>query len=1242
MWEAFDEELFFAESELVLDKVAASSNDPSTACECLLFLSHLLTTESAKASSNQQHTQHQERLLLSSQPSTDVTLSKDSLSATSTLSSNLTRSTDRAELLLDVVERALDAGIFQTILKSPKLSAGVEIETTVSILDPARISQALMSLPDKCANLSLSSKKHLRDCFTPSVYYLQLREALLDSIIASIKVDQEDKNLLAATRNEVNHEKDDLIEQVSLTTDTYSDRRCALIEALCAQGHSASLGSEWVRSSYNYTGAGGCFAAVETYTSQEEIKYGSEWPSFKKEFARCENSGRAGRLFAQSIPEHHIASFAISILLAATGIAMDFVSCTPAAGRMAHPIETEINVGPLLAGILFAAIGKPENVHQSNIHQYLQQDVFFSGIPLPGYVSRALLFYLLCPALSTKRIESKRNTSQSRNKNDDGSDDYYSPLLSRTHGYIACDPSIFDLSFWLSRIPLIDIVNRWTTYGSAFSSSSSSSSSSSLSLRSSLSPLPTRSHDASLSRVILHLVFLCPQTAFDIDKTLLPLLLKGVQSRIDSPNDIDRRIAMRIAHAFSHRTQDQMLKRSADVAGKAADHDEDRQKIVNDFAELGDEGGGDVELDVSAKEALDRLRRSPQGPLGAFIDRFAFAEIESPSLGKSATKNETSSIIPSTSLPPSLPPSSLTSPLDKSADISNNTNQLKSVSNVTHVESESVKQARLVFAAKCPQSLSSAYNRLMSYIKDDGGGGGNAMPIAGGASLDEDAQAVSGTPDGAVALFSTLERLIRTAAEDDQGSGQSLLIELAVPMLNALFTSSNRYELRDLPLWRFASMVALVSCAAPLSCAHIMLRLTLSHDSTEVSKLEALDVLVAAARELSPSLHESIGQEKDDKRTHKHMKDMTPINFLVAPLPPWERKNWLPDIVDDINNIDTTVANTSSKVSQNKTGNLVDECDEDRLKAVKDAEYRAKITHRGGNLFANVAAQHFFFPLLHVLTVPASGKNSANKSNNQDKLVDEDLGKVPGISTSTSFSTHSSHVHSSMLSLALDGENKSSVLFGSNGSGSIKSDKNKGDDDENPNGRSFELLTSQIVRGLAVFLELSGDGEDSIKMARALLPLAWLAKNGGVLLRRSSLSSFAAVIACCYRCGERLLFTSSVLDSTIAATRRASISSGSTDALQVLATVSQRVAMQMSVENLNKLALRSGLSGRVAEAEDGDNSSSTSVFQDDLLMVVQWMKTVEQGDSDEQCRILSRVMLHNPILSEVLRGSTGM
>jgi hypothetical protein len=82
--------------------------------------------------------------------------------------------------------------------------------------------------------------------------------------------------------------------------------------------------------------------------------------------------------------------------------------------------------------------------------------------------------------------------------------------------------------------------------------------------------------------------------------------------------------------------------------------------------------------------------------------------------------------------------------------------------------------------------------------------------------------------------------------------------------------------------------------------------------------------------------------------------------------------------------------------------------------------------------------------------------------------------------------------------------------------------------------------------------------------------------------------------------------------------------------------------MQMSVENLNKLALRSGLSGRVAEAEDGDNSSSTSVFQDDLLMVVQWMKTVEQGDSDEQCRILSRVMLHNPILSEVLRGSTGM
>ena len=139
------------------------------------------------------------------------------------------------------------------------------------------------------------------------------------------------------------------------------------------------------------------------------------------------------------------------------------------------------------------------------------------------------------------------------------------------------------------------------------------------------------------------------------------------------------------------------------------------------------------------------------------------------------------------------------------------------------------------------------------------------------------------------------------------------------------------------------------------------------------------------------------------------------------------------------------------------------------------------------------------------------------------------------------------------------------------------------------------------------------------------------------------------MIACCYRCGEKLLFTSSVLDSTIASTRGSSIPTRSTDALQVLSTVSQRVAVQMSVENLNKIALTDVLSrmtkgatrggGPGVEVEDEENESSSSLFQDDLVLVVQWMKTVEESDGDEQCRALSRVMIHNPILNEVLRGA---
>jgi hypothetical protein len=761
-----------------------------------------------------------------------------------------------------------------------------------------------------------------------------------------------------------------------------------------------------------------------------------------------------------------------------------------------------------------------------------------------------------------------------------------------------------------------------------------------------ISLLPTLSHDASLSRVILHLVFLCPQTAFSLEETLLPLLLKGVQNRIESPNDIDRRIAMRVAHAFSVRTQDQMLKRSADMAGKAADNDDDRKRIVKDFADLGDEQGGDIELDVSAKHVIEKLRATSTGPIGAFVDRFAYTEIESISDSSSSITSSSvvfkpsdaissSSSSSSSILIPSLTSISRSTIDVNSQDITSPTNSLISNSN-TNSNFESVLHARHVFASKAPQSLTSAYNRLISYIKEDGGGGGNAMPIPGGSSLDEDTTAISGTPDGTVALFSTLERLVRSSAEDDTGNGQSLLIELAVPILNALFTSSNRYELRDVPAWRFASMVAITSCAVPLACAHIINRISLSHDSTEVTKMEALDVLVAAARELSPSLI-SIQDIQEGKQM-----DVSQINYLIPPLPPWERKNWLPDIVDDINNIDTT--------SSQKTGNLVDECEEDRKKAFYETSIRVRIDGTKTNLFATVTAQHFFFPLIHILTSPSIRKNlkKATKFNtlntsSQNTLLDIEEEEDIGISKSKSTTS------TSLLSLALgQGENI---------------DNNNSNNDDSTDNRLFELLTSQSIRGLAVFLELSGEGVDTIKMARALLPLAWVARTGGILLRRSSLSSIAAVIACSFRCGESLLFSSSVLDtiaknigvassssSSSSSTLSLPSSSSTSETLRVLSTVSQRVAVQMTVDSLNRIAVDDVLSRNRNSKENftkySDRNTNndvddtiTEVFQDDLVKVVQWMKSIEENDIDEQCRMLARMMLYNPILKEVLQGS---
>ena len=50
--------------------------------------------------------------------------------------------------------------------------------------------------------------------------------------------------------------------------------------------------------------------------------------------------------------------------------------------------------------------------------RFVQIDVFFNGIPMPGYVSRALLFYLLCPALTTKQLQEREKEDTMQEKDE--------------------------------------------------------------------------------------------------------------------------------------------------------------------------------------------------------------------------------------------------------------------------------------------------------------------------------------------------------------------------------------------------------------------------------------------------------------------------------------------------------------------------------------------------------------------------------------------------------------------------------------------------------------------------------------------------------------------------------------------------------------------------------------------------------------------------------------------------------
>jgi hypothetical protein len=100
----------------------------------------------------------------------------------------------------------------------------------------------------------------------------------------------------------------------------------------------------------------------------------------------------------------------------------------------------------------------------------------------------------------------------------------------------------------------------------------------------------------------------------------------------------------------------------------------------------------------------------------------------------------------------------------------------------------------------------------------------------------------------AAAALCVLPRLVRRTASSPDLCHQLLVDGPA--LLRTLLGLDNRFNLPDFPMWRFSSLVAITSCIAPMATLELF-SVFFGQDQSEGTKLEALDAVVAAARELN-------------------------------------------------------------------------------------------------------------------------------------------------------------------------------------------------------------------------------------------------------------------------------------------------------------------------------------------------------------------------------------------------------
>jgi len=265
--------------------------------------------------------------------------------------------------------------------------------------------------------------------------------------------------------------------------------------------------------------------------------------------------------------------------------------------------------------------------------------------------------------------------------------------------------------------------------------------------------------------------------------------------------------------------------------------------------------------------------------------------------------------------------------------------------------------------------------------------------------------------------------------------------------------------------WRFGALTALAAAAPHIVVPSLLSRVG-GREVGESARFDALNVLVAAARELSGA------------------GDSTP----AVPLPPWADPRFdtsgepddTPGAAEELAAADKDLADRSSpSVSASA------------LRALSSAGAKGVVVKE--NFFSQVAAVTFFWPLWRLLTGASisSSLAAARAAGSADEALStvlSDAGVIGGDSSLTD------------LSQPID-------LLGS----------------------SHARLLAQSVNALSVFAEAAGKGTAE-PLARALLPIAWDLRdhtNGNV--RLAALTAAAAVVSSIAAAGDALLMSPSVL-----------------------------------------------------------------------------------------------------------------